>query len=128
MLRHSGKLPMTSGTVITFAFPLMSSLATGTGVGVSGKPIPTFVPLSKICEVLMSLGVSNLGIKFTVPPAVVTLGSLDAFTEAVLAAATGNRRELEGAVLDGSARLVCAWAKAEGGKPPNVSASPAFRA
>src|SRR5215470_17304517 len=112
----------------TFAFPLMSSLATGTGVGVTGKPIPTFVPLSKIWEVLMSLGVSNFGIKFTVPPAVVTLGSVELLSETELGALDGIKRELEGVVLDGSARLACACAKAEGGKPPNVSESPAFNA
>src|ERR1700756_350914 len=106
----------------------MSSLATGTGVGVTGKPMPTLVPLSKICEVLTSLGVSNFGIKFTVPSAVVTFGSVDVLSDAVLAAPTGNMADPEDIVLDDSAGLERASAKAEGGRPPSVSAAAAFNA
>src|SRR5262249_2262030 len=104
----------------------MSSLATGAGVGLTGKPIPTFVPLSKICDVLMSLEVSNLGTKFTVPPAVVTVGSVELLSEPTRAAEGGNKRELEG--TDDSALRPPTGAKAEGGRPPSVSASPAFNA
>src|SRR5215472_6504805 len=107
-----------------FALPLMSNLATGPGVGATGKPMPTSVPLSKICEVLTSLTVSNFGTKFTVPPRVVTFGSVDALEEAVGA---DNRRAPEETPFDGPAMLP-ARAKAEGGKPPNVSASPALSA
>src|SRR5215467_4589856 len=96
----------------TFALPLMSSLATGTGVGVTGKPMPTSVPLSKICEVLTSLTVSNFGTKFTLPPAVVTFGPVELLNEAVLGALNGIWRELEGATLDDTP-VVPAGSKAE---------------
>src|SRR5450755_4101581 len=51
--------------------PFTSSLAAGALV-----PIPTFVPVSKICELATSFAPSNLASALTVPPGVVTAVAL----------------------------------------------------
>ena len=56
----------------------------------------------------------ELGIKFTVPPAVVTFGSVDVLTEVVLAAPTGNMGDPEVlALLAAGIGVCCACAKVE---------------
>lgn len=92
--------------------PFTSSLAAGVVV-----PMPTFVPLSKICEFVISALASNLATVFTVPPAVVT---------GVVPVASGCAAALGVAVPAGV--IGADSTKAVGGSPPMVAASPAFKA
>src|SRR5208283_2954292 len=95
------------------AAPLTSSLVAGAVV-----PMPTLVPLSKICEFVISAAASNLARLLTVPPAVVTGVVPVAIGCTVVAALLTPKLEVGGA----------AKTNAEAGSPPTVCASAAFSA
>src|SRR5208337_3115633 len=94
--------------------PLTSSFAPGAVL-----PMPTLVPLSKTCELVMSALASNLASLLTVPPAVVT--GVVPVANGCGAAAAGIDVLL---MLAGGAASM----KADAGSPPTVSASAAFNA
>src|SRR5208283_75398 len=105
---------MTDAAPRIVALPLTSSVVAGAVV-----PIPILavapLPVWPMAEFSISVAVLQRGMRFTVPPEVVT--SEETEGELVLEPA------IEGEALEGAANT-----NAEGGSPPIVSASAAFKA